>query len=186
LALFFPALLEQPHWRLRAQIELRSGKCYDLRLDETCGLRPYTHRFHAYVPEEIRLFERAFTEEVEGWRIEGEGIFIPLPGEFYAFPDYTFRHESGVTVSMELFHPWHSGQLRVRLAFLERHPEVPLIVGVARVLLKDAGVAEAIEGSPIFAQRGFLFREMPTLSQVRPLLERFVGMEVSSPTGRSR
>jgi predicted nuclease of restriction endonuclease-like RecB superfamily len=174
LALFFPALLHQQDWELRAEIEFKRRRKYRLVLDQSSGLQPYSHQFLAYVPEEIRLFQDTFHQKTEGWQITPAANFVPLEGEFYCFPDYTLKHISGAEISLELFHPWHVSHLTMRLEQLE-HAETPvLIIGVSKVLLNEALVAQTVENSRYFAQYGFVFREMPTTDKVLPILERFL------------
>lgn len=81
----------------------------------------------------------------------------------------------GLQVAMELFHPWHATQLTRRLALLENEAGEPLIIGVSKVLLKDPLVKETVEGSAYFKRCGFIFREMPTMQKVLPVLEKLLG-----------
>jgi predicted nuclease of restriction endonuclease-like RecB superfamily len=172
LALFFPAVLHQQNWELRAEIEFKRQRKYRLFLDKTSGLQPYSHQFLAYVPEEIRLFQETFHQKAPGWEIAPASRFVPLEGEFYCFPDYTLKHSSGIEISLELFHPWHASHLSARLEQLENPEMQPLIIGVSKVLLNDPLVAQSIENSRYFARCGFIFREMPTADKLLPVLGR--------------
>jgi predicted nuclease of restriction endonuclease-like RecB superfamily len=175
LALFFPALLHQQDWELRAEIEFKRRRKYHLALDKSSGLQPYSHQFLAYVPEEIRLFQETFHQKAQGWQIIPAANFVPLEGEFYCFPDYTLQHASGAEISLELFHPWHASHLTMRLEQLERTKTPPLIIGVSKVLLNEALAAQTVENSAYFEQYGFVFREMPTADKVLPILQRVMG-----------
>lgn len=176
LANFFPAVLHQREWELNAEIQQKNRRKYQLLIDHNCGIQPYFHHFSAYVPEEIKLFQQAFQEKAPGWRIDPAEEFVPLEGEFYCFPDFTLTHlGTGLQVAMELFHPWHATQLTRRLALLENERGEPLIIGVSKVLLKDPLVKEAVDGSHYFGRCGFIFREMPTLQKVLPVLEKLLG-----------
>lgn len=174
LANFFPAILHQPRWQLQAQIQLTQQKSYTLLLDESCQIRSHYHQFLAYVPEAMETFQQTFHQKSELWKVEPAKQFVPLKGELYCFPDYLFQHPSGVAVAMELFHTWHAGHFTHRLEQLEKSPAPPLILGIAKSLLKDAGVAQKVTASPYFAQFGFVFRELPTPDKVLPILEQFV------------
>ena len=173
LANFFPAVLHQPHWQLEADIQLTKRKQYRLTLDQSCNIRSHYHQFLAYVPQEIELFQQTFQKKNHAWTVEPAQQFVPLPGEFYCFPDYSFKHPSGVEVAMELFHAWHASHLTMRLQQLEQQT-VPLLIGMAKSLQKDSLVAQMIENSSYFSQFGFIFREMPTADKILPLLEQFV------------
>lgn len=175
LAVFFPALLHQQNWELKAEIEFKNRRKYLLSLDKSSGLAPYSHQFLAYVPEEIRFFQETFHRKSEGWEIAPADTFIPLEGEFYCFPDYTLSHTSGVDISLELFHPWHASHLAIRLQHLENLSPPPLIIGVSKVLLNDPLAAQTVEDSAYFSRYGFVFREMPTADKVLPILERILG-----------
>ncbi len=172
LALFFPAVLHQPVWQLTAQIRFKNRRSHRLQLDETCGLQPYSHQFLAYVPEEIRFFQEMFNQKVAHWQLAPADTFVALEGESYCFPDFLLRHASGKTVALELFHPWHASHLSARLQQLAEVPAPPLLLGVAKVLLKDKLLAATVAASPYFAQWGFVFREMPTVDKILPLLEK--------------
>ncbi len=174
LANFFPAVLHQPQWQLSAQIQLTKQKKYQLTLDDSCNIRSHYRQFLAYVPQEIELFQQTFQKKTEEWTVAPAQHFVPLAGEFYCFPDYAFKHVSGIEVSMELFHAWHLSHLTSRLRHLEQHPQVPLIIGMAKSLEKDSQVVQMLASSTYFAQFGFIFREMPTADKVLPILEQFV------------
>ena len=170
LALFFPAVLHQPVWEVQAMIKINNRREYRLTLDQTSGLRPYSHQFLAYVPEEISMFQDVFSQKIADWQIEPAANFVPLPGDFYCFPDFNLRHESGREIALELFHPWHASHLLSRLQQVHDAEAPPLIIGVAKVLQKDSLVAETLAESVYFRNYGFVFREMPTAEQIRPVL----------------
>ncbi len=172
LASFFPALLHQPHWSCEALVQVRKNRPELLKLDEGCGLQPVNRRFLAYVPEELTRLQQLLAQKLPEWTIAPGGDFLILGGEVHCFPDYELTHTSGVQVFLELFHPWHAGPLKDRLAQLRRSPQPPLLLGVMRSLLKDEEVAGAVEQSAYFAHSGFLFRELPTLDRLKPLLQR--------------
>ena len=179
LANFFPAILLQPRWQLQARIRLGQHKQYSLLLDESCKIRSHYRHLSAYIPEEIEMFQKSFLQKSKSWMVEPGKQFLQLPGECYCFPDYLLKHPSSVVVFMELFHAWHASHLTVRLRQLEKacpsETEVfPLIIGVARSLLKDPAVAQAVDRSRHFSKAGFIFRKMPPADKVLLLLEQFV------------
>lgn len=174
LALFFPAVLHQQQWQLTAEIGIRKRRTYQLELDQDCGLKPYSHRYLAYVPENIRLFQTLFHEKVEDWQLETAGDFVPLGGDRYCFPDFQLRHQSGRQIALELFHPWHASHLTDRLLRLEGlEADPPLVIGVSTALTRDAHVAAALEASGYFQTYGFTFRDMPTVGKLTKVLKTF-------------
>ena len=57
LANFFMAVLHQPKWELTAEIQFRNNRRSQLSLDESCGIKPISQQFLAYIPEDIQLFQ---------------------------------------------------------------------------------------------------------------------------------
>ncbi len=174
LANFFLAVLHQPKWELAADIQFRNRRGARLLLDESCGIRPTSQQFLAYIPEEIQLFQAMLGNKTDEWQIRPGSQFLPLVGDFYCFPDYQLFHKSGVETAIELFHPWHQGHLVARLNTLAAQTEVPLILGVSRVLAKKTLIAEALAASPYFSKFGFTFREVPTMRALLPILNSLV------------
>lgn len=174
LANFFVAVLHQPKWALAAEIQFRNKQRYLLSLDESCGIKPISQQFLAYIPEDIQLFQTMLQNKTDDWQIRPGSQFLPLTGDFYCFPDYQLVHESGVETAIELFHPWHQGHLIARLNTLSEHPDVSLILGVSKELEKNPLIAEALETSTYFSQFGFTFRDVPTMRSLLPILNSLV------------
>ena len=176
LANFFVAVLHQPEWELTAEIRLRHQPTYRLRLDESCGIKPISQQFLAYIPEDIQLFQTMLHNKTDAWRVTPGSHFLPLMGDFYCFPDYALVHQSGVEAAIELFHPWHQGHLIARLNTLAEHPAATnLILGVSTQLSKQPMLAAALEASAYFSAFGFTFRSVPTMGALLPILESLVG-----------
>ena len=171
LASFFPAICALDAWELDAMVEWK-GTLRRLRLSEQSGLVSHYRTFSAYVPEEIRLFHRHFADTVEEWSIVGQTPFLRVGEAEVIFPDLSFQHRDGMVIHLELFHRWHAGPLLERLRALEAHPEPPLIIGVDRALTSDPATAEACEQSGWFAERGFLFKDYPTVNRALDCLQR--------------
>lgn len=174
LANFFVAVLHQPKWELTAEIQFRDRQPYKLCLDESCGIKPISRQFLAYIPEDIQLFQAMLRNKTDAWDISPGSQFLPLAGDFYCFPDYTLVHKSGVKTAIELFHPWHQGHLIARLNTLAEQPGTPLILGVSRELEKKPLIAEALVASAYFSQFGFTFRDVPTMGTLLPILNSLV------------
>ena len=178
LANFFVAVLHQPRWELTAEIQFRNkqprNSGWRLSLDESCGIKPITQQFLAYIPEDIQLFQTMLRNKTDDWQIRPGSQFIPLPGDLYCFPDYQLVHKSGVEIAIELFHPWHQGHLIARLNTLAEQTDVSLILGVSRELEKKPLIAEALAASAYFSQFGFIFRDVPTIRTLLPILNALV------------
>ena len=174
LANFFLAVLHQPKWELTAEIQFRNKRVSRLSLDESCGIKPISQQFLAYIPEDIQLFQTMLRNKTEDWQIRPGSQFLPLAGDFYCFPDYQLVHNSGVETAIELFHPWHQGHLIARLNTLAEQKDVSLILGVSKELEKKPLIAEALETSTYFSQFGFTFRDVPTMRSLLPILNSLV------------
>ena len=179
LANFFPALLHQPNWNLRAEVQVRKSTTHRLELDSSCGIRSHYRPFLAYVPESLQLLQQSVTTKLPEWTLEPAADFLALEGEQYCFPDFLLKHQSGAQVPLELFHGWHTGPLKARLAQLENCPDPPLLLGVSRTLLKDAELNGLLEASDYFRFHGFLFRDTPSVERLRPVLDRWVGLQAA-------
>ena len=169
LASFFPAVCALAEWQLKAEVKL-GDKVYQLNLDETAGLVSHYRNFSAYIPEEIIMFHRLFKQKVEDWRISGDTPFIKAQKQEIIFPDLNFQNEGGETIHLELFHRWHRGALLKRLEFCVANPDLPLLLGVDRALLKG-DLAELLENNAYFQKKGFLFRDFPGVTRVNKLLD---------------
>ena len=178
LANFFVAVLHQPRWELTAEIQFRNkqprNSGWRLSLNESCGIKPITQQFLAYIPEDIQLFQTMLRNKTDDWQIRPGSQFIPLPGDLYCFPDYQLVHKSGVEIAIELFHPWHQGHLIARLNTLAEQMDVSLILGVSKELEKKPLIAEALAASVYFSQFGFTFRDVPTIRTLLPILNALV------------
>jgi predicted nuclease of restriction endonuclease-like RecB superfamily len=170
LASFFPAVCQLPQWRLETEVEWQ-GRRRPLVLDQQTGLVCPYRNLGAYVPEEIRLFHQHFKETVADWQIVGDTPFLDAGGQALVFPDLSFRHPDGTLVHLELFHRWHAAPLQQRLPWLATRPRTPLILGVDRALAEQTAVAALLEAHPWFAERGFLFKDYPTVTKARACLE---------------
>ena len=176
LANFFMAVLHQPKWELTADIQFRNRQPARLSLDESCGIQPISQQFLAYIPEDIQLFQAMLRNKTEEWQIRPGSQFLPLAGDFYCFPDYQLVHKSGVETAIELFHPWHQGHLIARLNTLAHQKDVSLILGVSKELEKKPMIAEALAASTYFSEFGFVFRDVPTIRALLPILNLLVNV----------
>ena len=175
LANFFPAILQQKNWQLRATVCFRQKPPLQLQLDPSCGIRSHYQQFHDYVPPEFQQISDRLKERQPEWQLELAGSFVPLPGDRYCFPDFVLQHQTGASVALELFHGWHAGPLRQRLQQLEEVQGVPLLLGVSNSLSKNPELGVALETSSYFQTFGFSFRELPTVDKFTKVLQSWWG-----------
>ena len=169
LACFFPAILDMAKWKLKASIKMGQKRFY-IEIDEKSKLKGFYRNFSAFVPEEILMFHKLFKEKSKDWQIVGDAPMVEAGGEIF-FPDFSFEFD-GKAVYLELFHRWHFGALKKRLAILEEEVVENLILGVDRALLKDEALKRLLEESEVFQERGFLFRDFPGVATVQKLLKK--------------
>lgn len=174
LASFFPAICMLPKWKICAEIKIRDKKLR-LKLDETSCVKSHYSNSGAFIPEEVRMFHDLFSKTVEEWKISAASEFITDTGGKLIFPDFTFKSvQGGQSFDMELFHRWHSTQLRERLDRCEQGAPFAdkLIIGVDRALLSsDKGLKKRLEESRFFDSNGFYFKDFPGVENVRKTLE---------------
>jgi uncharacterized protein len=168
LAVFFPAICALKKWQLKADVKL-TNNIYRLNLDETANLVSHYRNFSAYIPEEIVMFHRLFKEKINDWKISGETPFIKTQKQEIVFPDLNFQNKDGKIIHLELFHRWHRGALLKRLEFCEANPDLLLLLGVDRSLIKG-DLTQLLENSTYFQKKGFLFRDFPGVARVNKLL----------------
>ena len=173
LASFLPALFQLSRWKFSCELKL-NGKKLKLSLDDSTGLNYRFGRLGIYIPEEVRMFAQLFAERVPEWRLSSDSPFLKAgPRQSFVFPDITFSNGKK-TVYLELFHKWHSRQIPERLEFLEKHPELPLVLGIERrILNSNSSLRERIESHTLFGSRIFLFRDFPPVEKMRKILEAF-------------
>ncbi|MBF0624822.1 MAG: DUF790 family protein [Magnetococcales bacterium] len=176
LALFLPILAEMSRWSLDAEVTVRHHKPARLLLDQDNGPKPDPTHPTGHRPEEIVEFAREFRAQAPaGWTLRDDPAILPAGGQEIWIPDFSFKAPWGAAVHLELFHRWHAAQLLQRLSTIDRHPQPPaLAIGVDRLLLKDAAVAQATAASPWFQRHGFPFNEFPPLRRVLDCLEGFL------------
>lgn len=171
LAIFFPAVCTLETWCMKADVQWKEKK-RTLQLDQSSALVCPYHIFSACVPEEIKLFHRHFKETVPDWHIVGETPFLRGENNEIIFPDLSFASDTGEIRHLELFHRYHANRLPARLDWMEKHPEIPLILGVDKTLLRNPELEEQLNNSTWFQQNGFLFRDYPTCEKTRQCLNR--------------
>lgn len=171
LAKFIPNILHLKEWELEATLQLKNKRLV-MKLDSSCKVKPRGRGLTGYTPEEFTDVMRIFNEADTGWQMEPSEDFIHVGRQSYCFPDFDLRQSKGKKrFHIELFHPWHKGQIAGRLNALDKNPAKNLIVGVDKTLMKDKDVKSLIEASPWFAKHGFEFNQFPTPRQLTKILE---------------
>lgn len=171
LASFFPAVCDMEKWQIKSNVKI-DNRNYKLSLDESSELKSHYRNFSAYIPDEVRIFHKHFAEKESDWQISGDTPFLKIKGQELMFPDLCFTHkETNQKVFVELFHRWHTWQLRQRLQTLSETENI--IVGIDRSLYKKTDLKEFIDQADVIDKSAFLFNDFPSRNAVLKLLKQF-------------
>ena len=174
LANLLPAIVNLTDWRFTAKIRIKEREL-TLKLSPENHLVSHYRNLAAYIPEEIRLFHRVFKEKSPKWEITGDTPLLDGGNQEIIFPDLSFKSlESGKICHLELFHRWHTAGLSKRIALLAQKPDLPLIIGIDRALVRDeAGFDALFADAPQIKERCWLFRDFPGVTATLNALKRF-------------
>ncbi|WGL60589.1 DUF790 family protein [Pigmentibacter sp. JX0631] len=174
LAAFFPNIVLLTKWKLIANIAIsKSSRSQGvLEISEKSPLISHYKNFSSYIPEEFQTFSELFKNKSEYWKIDQNDEEILFDGSSFFFPDFKFINNNKV-VFLELFHSWHKKAFLQRLENIENSNSYNLVLGVAKSLLKDQDIASRIQESKYFHEKGFIFREVPSINQVLEILKLF-------------
>lgn len=171
LASFFPAVCDMEKWQIKSNVKI-DNRNYKLSLDESSELKSHYRNFSAYIPDEVRIFHKHFAEKESDWQISGDTPFLKIKGQELMFPDLCFTHkETNQKVFVELFHRWHTWQLRQRLQTLSETENI--IIGIDRSLYKKTDLKEFIDQADVIDKSAFLFNDFPSRNAVLKLLKQF-------------
>lgn len=172
LASLLPVITTLKKWTLEAELCFRDREL-KLKLDEKSGLNSPSRSFSTFVPEEIKLYHRHFAEKSADWKIVGDTPFINAGNQEIIFPDLSFaRTETGKSIQLELFHRWHRAQFIKRIELLKKNPDIPLIIGIDRAVIKEDELDELLNGFPELRMRCWLFSEFPGVENTLRVLKK--------------
>ena len=176
LAAFFQVILLMKNWKIRAELQLgKTTKGNVLALDSAdCPLRGNIRRWAACLPDEVALFIKTFRQEAGEWREAPEAELPRIANCGTFFPDFSFERSdaAGKVIHVELFHRYYFKELEGRLAFLEKEPNFPLVIGADRVLL-DSEQQKLLTGKyPSGAAHLFFYSNYPGVEKLRRMLNK--------------
>jgi predicted nuclease of restriction endonuclease-like RecB superfamily len=131
LAQIIPRLLACRDWEMIAPIKFfRNGKQPELRISSSDKYRSSV----AASPEFDSVLEKNFAEKWgnasrDGWALERESE-ARFAGQKAFFPDFTFVHESGRRVLMEIVGHWTPEYLKAKRETLLQFREEPILLAV--------------------------------------------------------
>lgn len=149
MAAFLPGLILSNDWDMCAEIKTAGG-VKQFQLNHGCGL---TSHYGALAPFDSAIeqnFYEKFSRKERSWSIEREGSLIDLGGSVF-IPDFTFRHEDGRTVYMEIVGYWTPEYLKKKIEKLNLFQGDNLILAVNSQLNCGRG---DFKGKVIFYRTG--------------------------------
>lgn len=169
IANFFPHILHFSTYKLDAKVKWQN-EYYELSLNQKSGIRSHYKYKDSYIPEELTACLNLFNQRHPGVKADVGEKFVHIGRESYCFPDITLTYlDTFREVQVELFHRWHTSQLRSRLEALSRNAVTDLKIGVCKSLSKELGTEVA--ASEWFKTHGFWFRDFPTAQNLSQLLK---------------
>ncbi|MBF0158904.1 MAG: DUF790 family protein [Magnetococcales bacterium] len=190
LAAFLPALCAMSRWQIAARIRMEQQPQAWLRLDQSSGLQSHYQQTWVYRPEAITSFAEQFNNQDDKddnqsrWQMMEESPILTRYGAELVVPDFSFQHDSGLVVHLELFHRWHRGPLLRRLEQLATHDDdrCRLAIGVERALAKEQSTQALLQQSLWYQSYGFEFNEFPPVRRVMGCLNRFLATTTTLAT----
>ena len=173
LANLLPAAVNLSRWELCAELRIKE-RDFTMKLSHKSNLVSHYKQLSGYIPEEIRLFHRTFNDKQAKWQITGETPFIDGGNQELIFPDLSFvSTETGKIFHIELFHRWHAGGVRSRIELLKNAPQLPLLLGIDRALVKnDEDFDQLFADAPEIKERCWLFSDFPGVTAAVNALNR--------------
>ncbi len=173
LANLLPAIVNMANWELSAEIKIKERDLV-MKLSHKNALVSHYRQLGSYIPEEIRLYHHSFNDKQSLWQITGETPFIDGGNQELIFPDLSFAStETGMVLHVELFHRWHSGELLKRIKLLNSRPDLPLVLGIDRALVKsEEDFDKLFADAPQIKNRCWLFRDFPGITSTVNTLKR--------------
>lgn len=133
MARFLPALVACRGWRMHVVIRTRrSGWEAALDLSDQDGLTSHLPEPGEFDSRVEQTFAEKWGEEPrDGWRLERESEILHR-GQKVFVPDFTFRHDDGRRVLMEIVGFWTPEYLRAKAETLQTFADVPILLAVAQ------------------------------------------------------
>lgn len=168
-----PAIVNLPAWKLEAVIHIKNRKLL-LKLSPKNELVSHYRNLAGYIPEEIKIFHHSFNDKQKLWQIIGDTPFLDGGEQELIFPDLSFRNtENDQVFHVELFHRWHAAGLQQRIELLAEKPELPLLLGIDRALVKSEEDFENLFANyPHIREKCWLFRDFPGVSSTVNVLKK--------------
>lgn len=171
LANFFPRILEFPKWKLTAVVDYKRKVC-DLAVSSNPELKSYLKQSSGYVPLELEIFLEGLNKKKGEWVAKASEKALNLGAQNYCFPDFELNNaKSKKSVSVEVFHKWHIGQLKKRLAGLDAVRKKGLVLAVPSQFKKKKEFIGLFESAGEIEDLVVFYKDFPTPTAVLKLLK---------------
>lgn len=135
-AKFLPALLACKGWEMTASLKIPWNRPAKLFLSDKDGFTshlPSPDEFDSRVEE---LLAKKFGPQRNGWQLVREGEILHLHQKTFV-PDFTFRHEDGTEVLLEIVGFWTPEYLAHRRNTLQQFRHHRILIAVPEKSLRD-------------------------------------------------
>jgi predicted nuclease of restriction endonuclease-like RecB superfamily len=130
MAEFIPGLLSCHGWTMEAELRRSGSRIMRLSLRAKDGLSSKTSSPQEFDSSVEESFARKWGTEVrDGWRLERETEILTR-GQHCFFPDFTFVHESGLRLPMEVIGFWTPEYLTAKRQTLELFAEQQIVLAI--------------------------------------------------------
>ena len=166
-ARFLPALLACKHWEMTALVKTPWNRPARLILSDKDGFTSHLPSPDEFDSSLEKTFATKFGEKRSGWQLIREGQILYKYQKTF-IPDFTFRHDDGTEVLMEIVGYWTPEYLENRRDTLKQFLNQKIIIAVQEKSLR--------EGAKI--PKNFLIYK--TTIKLGPLLEMLENFRVNS------
>ena len=137
MALFFPAVLLLPKWKLTARVKWKRRGEVELELDHKSKLQTHLRSKGTYITEEEKILYHRINDGSSRWTARRSSTVIELDGQDVLVPDFSVKHEDGRRAHVEIIGYWRKTYLERRMEILREHGPSNLILCISRNLATD-------------------------------------------------
>jgi predicted nuclease of restriction endonuclease-like RecB superfamily len=165
LTKFFKSLTSIRDWEIKARYMTKS-KTREILIQEGPSLGRNLNWNLSYIPREFDDFLKNFAQKNSLWSAEWCDRGVQAHGRIHT-PDFLLKHKKdGRQIYVELFHKWHTQNLKEQLMEDFSSGVGQYIFGVCKTLTKDPEIKEMIDKSTYFEKIGFVYRDFPTVELI--------------------
>jgi predicted nuclease of restriction endonuclease-like RecB superfamily len=141
-AKFLPALLSCRGWKMTALLKTPWNSTVTLRVSDKDGYSTHIQSPKQFDSSVEEALASKFGDKRDRWRIAREGEILHCNQKVF-FPDFTFYHEDGTKVLLEIVGYWRPEYLAIKRRVLEQFRNHRIIIAVnEKSVRKNAKIGE--------------------------------------------